>query len=102
MAKFILIDSETTELPERRKGGEVLQPRLVSFAWASWDSASLSFDDNYDVVRPDGFAIPDDATAIHGISTEDALQTGVPIDEVFGKLRAASTFLARPPHRGAD
>jgi DNA polymerase-3 subunit epsilon len=53
------------------------QPRLVQLA------ALLTTDDGVDVasinllVKPDGFAIPEEASAVHGITTDTALGCGV-------------------------
>jgi len=38
------------------------------------------------LIRPDGWVIPDEAAAIHGITTEHALEHGQPIDEVLAEV----------------
>ena len=38
------------------------------------------------IVRPDGFSIPGDAVAINGISTDEALEKGVPLLDVLHRF----------------
>ena len=76
----IFYDTETTGLPLFHEPSEdPRQPHLVQLAALQVDLdtreilASLDF-----IVRPDGWDIPDDVAAIHGITTEDAQGVGVP------------------------
>lgn len=41
------------------------------------------------LIRPDGFNIPYDAERIHGISTDLALEQGIPLTDVLGKFNEA-------------
>lgn len=56
MPTFLFIDTETTGLPRRLAKGLTEQPRIVSIAWALWDSRILEFEDEYFVVKPDGLS----------------------------------------------
>jgi len=89
MPTFLFFDTETTGLPSRRSHGQVDQPRIVSIAWATWNSKSLDFDDEYFLVQPDGFEIPPAATRVHGISTEEASTNGSPLNHVLRSLCTA-------------
>ncbi len=76
---LLAFDTETTGLPDFRAPSDApQQPHIVQFA------AVLMEDDGTErasvdlLVRPDGWAIPAEVTAIHGISTERALAAGIP------------------------
>ena len=84
-APFIMIrlffDTETTGLP-RRFGAKAEDldawstARLVQLSWVlDRDGDLMSVGDL--IVKPDGFLIPEEAQAVHGISTEKALTEGV-------------------------
>ena len=92
----VFFDTETTGLPRSYD-----MPMTVPEA-ALWDSARLVqlswiVDRDGDeigmgdfIVRPDGFQIPAEATAVHGITTEEALEKGVPAKQaVYYFLGAA-------------
>lgn len=78
---FLFIDTETTGLP--RAG---VQPRIVSVAWVIADSAGVERIERALIVRPDGFRIPEEASRIHGITTERARAEGVPLAEALDAL----------------
>ena len=73
-------DTETTGKPKKYKAPTTdvdNWPRLVQLSWILMDDTKeLSRGDL--IIRPDGFEIPEDATAIHGITTERALKEGIP------------------------
>lgn len=52
-----------------------------------YDSSGARKLADYHVVRPDGFTIPSEAAAIHGISTEQAQRGGDPLREVLARLK---------------
>lgn len=75
------IDTETTGIPAR---GEVVTspsyPHLVQAAGVLYDpgiNRELAVFEL--IVRPEGYVIPDEAAAIHGIDQELALSAGVPL-----------------------
>lgn len=53
------------------------QPRLVQFAALLTDDLGAEISSISVIIRPDGFTIPDEAAAIHGITTELAMDRGV-------------------------
>lgn len=92
----LILDVETTGIPSK---GEVITspfyPRLVELA-ALLVEAEREIAVAHLVVAPAGFAIPDEAAAIHGISTARAIFIGVPIEvalAVYLNLRARADII---------
>ncbi|MBL4586999.1 MAG: PHP domain-containing protein, partial [Flavobacteriales bacterium] len=83
---YLIYDTETTGLPKNYKAPLTDSdnwPRLVQLAWQLHaDDGSLLEAQNF-IVRPDGFDIPYNSEKIHGISTEKALNEGLPLEEVL-------------------
>lgn len=95
----IFFDTETTSKAEMKApASDPRQPHIVSLA------ALLAEDDGTErgsinlIVKPDGWTIPAEATAIHGISNELANRAGIPLVSVlsaFSMLAAcADTVIA--------
>lgn len=86
-SRITFFDTETTGLP-LRWGAPVTDlgnwPRLVQVAWimANVDGSEVARQSF--IIRPDGFVIPKEIAAIHGITNERALAEGLPIREVLG------------------
>ncbi len=81
--KIIVMDTETSGLPlyhEPSEGDN--QPHIVELAGLLFDGDVL-VDTVHHIVRPDGWVIPDDVAAIHGITTERAMDEGIPEHEVL-------------------
>ncbi len=90
---YLFFDTETTGLPKSWKApvsDTNNWPHIVQIAWAVFNDAGkqLAFQDH--IIKPEGFVIPESATAIHGISTAKALKEGKPAAEV---LKGFSGFL---------
>lgn len=73
---ILFFDTETTGLPP--KGCDPVTdferyPHIVQISW-SLNDRNMDF-----IIKPDGWTIPPQATAIHGITNEDA-QNGVKLD----------------------
>lgn len=80
MENFLVFDCETTGFPP--KGADYKTdfekfPHIVQLAWY--------FNGEYHdyIVKPEGWTIPDEAAKIHSITTEIALEKGVPLEFVF-------------------
>lgn len=73
-------DTETTGLPLFNQPSEHPgQPHIVQLAAALVDLDTRETVASLDVVvRPDGWTIPDEVAAVHGITTEHAAAVGVP------------------------
>ena len=83
---ILFFDTETTGLPKNWKAPVTdldNWPRLVQLAYLVYD-----FDGNLilscnEIIKPNGFTIPADASNVHGITTDIANQRGSKIEEVF-------------------
>jgi DNA polymerase-3 subunit epsilon len=98
---YLIFDTETTGLPASYKepvSNVDNWPRIVQLAWETYDSRGQKTSAWSSVIRPDGFRIPADAEKIHGISTRDALRTGIAVakalDEFVEALGGASVVVA--------
>jgi DNA polymerase-3 subunit epsilon len=78
-------DVETTGLPLFSEPSEdPRQPHIVQLGAALVDLDTFDQIASLDlIVKPDGWTIPDDVAAIHGITTERAMDVGVPAKVVF-------------------
>ena len=85
MSKHILfLDTETTGLPTNWKAPYDQWPRMVSLAY---QLTGISYvEENEFIIKPDGYEIPKEASDIHGITTEIAIEKGVDLQMVLIKL----------------
>lgn len=98
--KILIFDTETSGLPTRSSPPQQQDPvrmydtaRLVSLAWLMVDPVTMNIvQSDYYVVRPEGFTISENSAAIHGITHDTAVQTGLPVSLV---LRAFYADLMR-------
>ncbi|MDP3899635.1 MAG: 3'-5' exonuclease [bacterium] len=96
---FLFFDTETTGLPRDWQAPvEDVDnwPRLVQLAWLVSDENGKEVSGNNFIIRPDGFIIPEEASNVHGITTERALAEGVDLAEAlteFGQALAAAKVL---------
>jgi len=86
---LLFVDTETTGLP-RKKCMPISQlshwPRMVELAWIECETDGTIVAEYDSIIKPDLFKIPRCATAIHGITTERALEEGSDIVSVLKKL----------------
>jgi len=76
---YLFFDTETTGLPLNWKAPVTdlnNWPRLVQLAFLYYDHNGNKISGGDFIVKPEGFTIPTDATRIHGISTERAINEG--------------------------
>lgn len=90
MRTALFYDAETTGLPLfKEPSSHPDQPHIVQLAAFLVDLDTRETISSMDViVRPDGWAIPDDMTAIHGISTQKAWDFGIPEAKAVDMLLA--------------
>jgi DNA polymerase III subunit epsilon len=91
---YLIIDCETTGLPKNWKAPATdldNWPRVIQLAWALYDESNVQVELAIDLVRPDGFVIPEEAQRIHHITTEQALAEGKNLVEVLRSLKAAAS-----------
>ena len=77
---YLVLDTETTGVK-----GDV---RLVQLAWQGFNPARVQVSAQNVLIRPEGFRIPPEATAVHGITTEQALEWGIDLAEALEQLSA--------------
>lgn len=76
MSKTILfLDTETTGLPTNWKAPYDQWPRMVSIAGQLYINGEYEVGFEY-IIKPDGYEIPKEASDIHGITQEIALEKG--------------------------
>lgn len=99
----LFYDTETTGLPLFSEPSEdPRQPHMVQLAACLVDTetrqtiASLNV-----IIRPDGWEIPDAVAAIHGITTERALEVGVPESLAVGMFMELYNDRLRIAHNEA-
>lgn len=76
----LFYDTETTGLPDFKAPSESAhQPHIVQLAALLVDLDTRQTIQSMDViVRPNGWTIPDEVAAVHGITTEHAKAVGIP------------------------
>ena len=92
MSLLFFYDTETSGLPDWKSPSEAEhQPHIVQAAGAIVDSESRETIASVEwIAKPDGWVIPDEVAAIHGITTERALQE-------VGQMLCADAFRPRQP-----
>jgi DNA polymerase-3 subunit epsilon len=81
---ILIFDTETNGLPQfKQPSDHPDQPHIVQFAALQIDPATRDEIQAVNlIVKPDGWTIPDEVAAIHGITTERAMDEGVPEKQV--------------------
>ena len=84
--KLLFFDTETTGLPLNPKASfqDIDNwPRIVQIAWIVCDENRIITSKFNSLIKPNGFTIPSDAVAIHGITTDIAQSQGVKIEQIL-------------------
>lgn len=80
---YLFFDTETTGVPNdyNAPASDIDNwPRLVQIGWIlSEENGNVINTGNY-IIQPSGYAIPKEASNVHGITTERAMKEGVPIE----------------------
>ena len=83
---YLAYDTETCGLPDfRERSNHPSQPHIVQLALLTFDDEHNEIASDVMIVRPDGWTIPPEMTAIHGISHERAMDEGIPEAYAVGK-----------------
>tara|TARA_R110002073_G_scaffold313380_2_gene485263 strand:- start:31067 stop:35446 length:4380 start_codon:yes stop_codon:yes gene_type:complete len=96
---YLIFDTETTGLPKSWNAPITDTdnwPRCIQIAWQLHDEMGNLVEHNDFLVQPDGFNIPYDAERIHGISTDLAVEQGIPLDqglELFNEALQKTKFI---------
>jgi len=89
---YLFFDTETAGLPRNRKApvSDLNNwPRLVQIAWLQYDKSGSRVKGSDYIIKPEGFTIPYNATKIHGITTERAMEEGISLDVVLEEFSTA-------------
>lgn len=82
MKRLAVLDFETT-------GIDVETARVVTAFFGVLDENGSVIEAHNWMVKPDGYEIPEEATAVHGVSTEEATKYGQPLREVILQMITA-------------
>ncbi|MFT4250751.1 MAG: exonuclease domain-containing protein [Candidatus Woesearchaeota archaeon] len=98
---YLFFDVETSGLPLNYKAPVTDTsnwPRVVQLAYQLYDEQGVLLQETNRIVKPEGFIIPKEATAIHGITHEEALEKGLllldVIEEFLSYAQDAKLFIA--------
>src|SRR3954470_7729047 len=89
---YFFFDTETTGLARNWKApvSDVANwPRVVQLAWVECDESGTIISEAEWIIRPDGYTIPVEASRIHGITMEKAVDVGVPMAQALAAFAAA-------------
>ena len=82
----MFFDTETTGVPKDYKAPIAdlnNWPRLVQLAWILCDENGKQLASYNQIIKPDGFNIPTDASNVHKITTDIAIAQGVDLSEAL-------------------
>lgn len=89
MSLIYTFDTETTGLPQfKLPSDDAGQPHLVDIAALLYAEDGTQVDSFEAIIKPDGWVIPDEVAAIHGITTEMAHDLGIPESEALDGFMA--------------
>ena len=88
---YLVFDTETTGLPKNFSKpiddfDNWSTARCVQLAWQLHDSHGELIESGNDLIKPEGFEIPLESTAIHKISNKLAIENGVSIVNALSKF----------------
>jgi DNA polymerase III epsilon subunit-like protein len=84
--KYLFVDTETTGLCDNPKASfKIIDawPRLVSIAWIVCDDDKKVHSIEKFIAKTNGWTIPAEATAVHGITNEQANTEGIDIADIL-------------------
>ncbi len=93
---ILVFDTETTGLPDMKMMGSNNQPHICQLAALLCDNAGAIKAGMNFIIKPDGWVIPDNLAALHGITTEIAMQYGISIKgalSIFARMAACANTL---------
>lgn len=86
---YLFFDTETTGLPRNWKAPVTNLnnwPRMIQIAWILCDDNGNRMESDDYIIRPENFEIPRDASKVHGITTERALNEGTDLTRVLSRF----------------
>ncbi|OGR76773.1 MAG: DNA polymerase III subunit epsilon [Elusimicrobia bacterium GWC2_64_44] len=88
---YLFFDTETTGLPRSWNAPVTALdnwPRMVQLAYMAYDAEGNLLSSVNTIIKPEGYAIPADASRVHGITTERALKEGRDLLTVLLEFKA--------------
>lgn len=88
---YLFFDTETTGLPRNWKAPVTdldNWPRMIQIAWVLCDKDGNRIESNGYIIKPENFKIPTDASKVHGITTERAINEGEDLETILKKFNA--------------
>lgn len=90
MPNFIVIDTESNGLFDFTKPADAEgQPRLAELAMLTLDADLKVIREFAGLVKPDGWVMHPEASAVNGLTTDQLLEHGRPVAEVLAEYTAA-------------
>lgn len=96
---YLFFDTETTGLPRNWKApvSDLNNwPRMIQIAWIFCDKEGNRIESAEYIIKPENFTIPADASKVHGITTEKAINEGEDLEKVlnlFNELVKKSEYI---------
>jgi len=96
---YLFFDTETTGLPRNWKAPVTdlnNWPRMIQIAWILCDDKGNRIESDDFIIKPENFIIPIEASRVHGISTEKAINEGEDLKKVlmiFNELVDQTDFI---------
>jgi DNA polymerase-3 subunit epsilon len=90
---YLFFDTETTGLARNWKAPvtDVANwPRIVQLGWVECDDSGMVINEAEWIIKPDGYMIPPEASRIHGITMEKAVEVGVAMDLALAAFTIAA------------
>jgi DNA polymerase III epsilon subunit-like protein len=90
---YMFFDTETTGLARNWKAPITdlsNWPRIVQLGWVLCGDDGVVVGEAEWIVRPDGFTVPTEASRIHGITMEMAMDVGVPLAQALTAFQLAA------------
>jgi len=85
---YLFFDTETTGLPDKRLPFDHSgQPRICQIAAVEIDDERRTMTEINFLIKPDGWVIPEEASAIHGISQAAAEKYGIKVEGAMSIMR---------------
>jgi len=91
---YLFFDTETTGLPRNWKAPVTDTnnwPRMVQIAWILSDKNGNRIESKEYIIKPDGYNIPSDASRVHRITTQRAVDEGVNLLKVLKEFNELIT-----------
>ena len=89
---ILFFDTETTGLPInwKRPASDVQNwPRIVQIAWLIYSDDGEKLSSRMAIIIPVGYEIPEEASAVHGISNKMAMEKGEYIEDILLEFESA-------------